>query len=223
MHNDSPDRFALLARDLPFEVDDYERAREVYARWREDGDVRDRDVADLWAYLYAYRYFYTRFMTERTGGASDLDAAVSNAYRRIGKAFESVNDPDRFPQYVSVLCRNVLLSHRKRRRDVVELPAGLVADPSPLGSHDRALIRSLMTRAIAALPESVAEIARLKYLEGVEYDDIADRTGHPVATVRTYAARARGRIREYPGLRALNAEILNDDGGVGASVRSTSD
>ncbi len=210
--DDSPHRFAPLGRDLPFGVSDYDAASETYVRWRKEGNREDRDTALHWAYLYALRYFYSRFKNERTSAASDLDKVVAQASRRIRRSLESVRDPQRFPQFVSVLCRRVLLSYRERRRDLTELPTDLTEPQPTLDLHDRALIRHLTARAFETLPKSVSEIARLRILEEVPYEDIAASTEHPIATVRTYVSRAYGHLRKDPGLRALRDEILDKKG-----------
>ena len=118
---------------------------------------------------------------------------------------ETVRDPGRFPQFVSVVCRNVLLSYRERRRDLVEMDEQTYVVPAreSLGL-DRTLVRKLIVRAIEDLPPAISEVARRRLLEGQSYQDIADATDRTLATTRTYYSKAIAKLRTDPDLRAVH-------------------
>ncbi|WP_420456256.1 RNA polymerase sigma factor [Rubrivirga sp.] len=200
-------RLDALARHLPFGVDDFDAARDTFVTWRRTGAEADRQTAQLWAYCYVVWYFYGKFARERTGGPSDLDGVIERACRRTFRSMESVRDPERFPQFVSVVCRNVLLSYRARRRPTVEMDDHLVpVAASEADGLDRVLVRRLIVRAIGALPPAISEVARMRLLEGRSYQDVAQATGHPLATTRTYYSKALARLRADPDLRALHPD-----------------
>ena len=204
MHISRPSRLEVLVRELPFAVDDSDAAGETYVRWLETQADEDLHVVLLWAYCYTIQYFYSKFAWERTSGVSDLDAAIDNAYDRILRSLLSVRTPAKFAHYVSVICLNVLKTHRARRHETVELDEGtLLAAESGTLDHDRALMGQALSRAVDALPPAVREVAQMKYLERRSYQDIADATGRPLATVRTFASRARARLGDDAGLRAV--------------------
>lgn len=207
-------RLDALARHLPFGVDDFDAARDTFVMWRRTGAETDRKTALLWAYCYIVWYFYGKFSRERVGNASDLDGVVERACRRVLRSMESVRDPERFPQFVSVVCRNVLLTYRSRRRPTVEMEDHFVpVAASEADGLDRVLVRRLIVRAIDALPPALSEVARMRLLEGRSYQDVAHATGHPLATTRTYYSKAIARLRADPDLRALHADGPLDDVG----------
>ena len=209
-----PSRLDALARHLPFAVDDYAAAAETFTRWRATGADETRRVVVLWGYCYAVRYLTHKFAVERTSTPSDLDAAIDEAVRRVVDSLDKVRDPSRFPHYVSVLCRRVLLNHRERRRDVVEVREDdlRTPDPDPLGL-DRALVRSLVEGAIGRLPPAIQEVARMRLLERRSYQDVAEALGRPIDSVRTYYSKAIHRLREDPDLRALWLGEPDEGGG----------
>ena len=198
-------RLGALARHLPFRVDDFDAAREAFLAWRRSESEADRQTAQLWAYCYIVWYFYGKFARERTGGPSDLDGVIERACRRVFRSMETVRDPGRFPQFVSVVCRNVLLSYRERRRDLVEMDEQTYVVPAreSLGL-DRTLVRKLIVRAIDDLPPAISEVARRRLLEGQSYQDIADATDRTLATTRTYYSKAIAKLRTDPDLRAVH-------------------
>jgi RNA polymerase sigma factor (sigma-70 family) len=225
VHLSRPSRLAELVRELPFAVDDFDAASEAFVQWHRTRTDADRGTVELWAYCYVVWYFYAKFSRERTSGVSDLDAVLDRAYRRILRSLDSVRHPERFPQFVSVVCRNVLLSHRSRRRETVELQE----HTSPVeevgaGEYDRVLTRRLITRAVEALPPAIREVAQMRLLEGRSYQDIADTTGRPIASVRTYYSKAMAHLRQDPDLQDLHdgtaASSAEDTAETSAEVRS---
>lgn len=200
------DGFSLdsLATRLPFAVDDYPAAGRAFAAWRESGADADKETVELWAYCYVRRHVIGRFARERTGGAADVDAAISRAYEQVTGSFHKIEQPLRFPHYVSVICKRVVLRHRDRRAFTVEaddavLPRENAVEASP---YEAEAVHAAVLDAFDTLPPAVVEIARLRLLEHLEYEEIAERVGRPVPTVRTYVARAREALRADPVLRA---------------------
>ncbi len=194
---------ARLAADLPFSLDDTAAAAEAFARGRA-GDAEACRHADLWAYVWMVRYVTRKFLTERVGTPSDMDAVQSRAMDGILKAKEQVSDPARFPAYVSVVCKNALLSHRARRHVTVEAD-DTTLEPEPEDAHadlDRAAIRRDVETAIEALPAGIRTVARMRFLDEAPFEDIAEATGHPLPTVRAYASKATARLRDLGALRA---------------------
>jgi RNA polymerase sigma factor (sigma-70 family) len=208
---------APLLAALPFGVDDTEAAGRAFAAGRA-GEARQHEHAMVWAYVWMVRYTTRRFATERAGGASDLDAVQTRASEGIRKAAAGVSDPLKFPSYVSVVCKNAVLTHRERRRMTVEADDTTLA---PVYDDDRydgdgAVVRRDVTEIIEALPPAVREVARLSLLEKRSFDEIAEATGHPLPTVRTYVSKANARLRESPLLRAHFYSDVLPPGALGA-------
>ncbi len=198
-----------IAERLPFAVDDYSAAGAAFARWRESEHHADLQTVEIWTYCYTYRYFYTKFARERTGGVSDLDAAIDKAYLRVLTHLDSVRDPLKFAHFVSVICKRTLLNHRARRKETTEVTEGM----APTGfaearDYDRRLVRHVLACAIQALPEAIRDIARMRLLDGMEYEAIAEETGRPTPTVRTYVSKALTRLRTNGDLRSLYFDDL---------------
>ena len=204
MHLSHPSRLEVLTRELPFAIDDSRAAGQAYVRWLGTGARDDLDVVQLWAYCYTIRYFYAAFARERTSGASDLDAAIDQAYDRVLRSLLSVHAPPKFAHYVSVICRNVLSTHRSRRRETVELKEdALSVSEAGARDYDRALMAQALNRAVGALPPAIREVAQMRLIERRSYQDIAEATGRPLATVRTFASKAKARLGGDPGLQAV--------------------
>jgi len=138
------------------------------------------------------------------------DAAVADelAQEVFLKAFRSLETYDRqrkFSSWIFKIAHNTTLDHLRRKRlDTVplETPADddepgagyRLADDSAFSPHVEAESSDLakaMETAIDRLRPEYREVVVLRFQEGLAYQEIADITGLPMGTVKTYIFRAR--------------------------------
>ncbi|MEO0559776.1 MAG: sigma-70 family RNA polymerase sigma factor [Bacteroidota bacterium] len=201
-HTSSSGLDAIAAR-IGFALDDYEAANSAFGRWQDSREDTDLETIQMWAYGYVQRYFLSRFANERSGGASDIDAAVTRAFTRILDALHRITGA--FASYVSVVCKNVLLNHRRDRKQTTEVMEDTATERQlEAEAYDRQLVQRVVASAFDGLPPAIGTVGRMRYLELKAYDEIAEATGHPIATVRTYAAKVRTRLADHPDLRELH-------------------
>jgi RNA polymerase sigma-70 factor (ECF subfamily) len=98
--------------------------------------------------------------------------------------------------------------HRRRMKRSQVLPTNVeflhrVADPRDLTSElgTRAELRQVV-RLIARLPAEQRATVELALVEGLSYDEIAERLGVPEGTIKARVARARTRLRSGVNLAA---------------------
>ena len=113
-------------------------------------------------------------------------------------------DQGKFSNWLFKIAHNTTLDHLRRgvvatvplesRDDSGDGLHGVLADPNPTSPLDAAVAGGLSEALGAALdrlrPE-YREVIVLRAQEGLAYDEIADVTGLPLGTVKTYIHRAR--------------------------------
>ncbi len=121
-----------------------------------------------------------------------LQEALIRAYRKLPAHFESERQEAAWLyRIVHRTCLNELRS-RRRRRETIGLPEGLV------GSGES--VESLaVAEALAALPERERAVAVLVDLLEFEYEFVAQALGVPRGTVASRLAAARAKLRESLG------------------------
>ena len=201
------DRLDAVAAHLPFAVDDYDAAAAAFDRWRDGGGAVDLGAATLWAYCYTLRYLYVRFAREPPAQVSDVDAVIDRTFVRVLDRLDTVRERGKLPSFVSVVCKRALVTYRQRCQPPAALDEDWAAAPPCADDHDQALVRWAIGRAIDALPPALRVVARMRLLEEAPYAEIAEVTGHPLATTRAYLSKAVRRLREAPELR----ELASDD------------
>ncbi len=165
---------------------------------------------------FYFRKYYRSlcyFALEIVGVEETSEDVVQHVFTRIistGVAFES---EDHFRSYIYNAVRNASLSalssSRRNSHDDLESSADI---PSDNGDSDCAIIRAEMIRmireAIDTLPPRYKSVFMLAYVEGLKNDEIAERLGISVNTVKVIRQRAKQRMREmlkdiYPMLFLL--------------------
>ncbi|MDX1418854.1 MAG: sigma-70 family RNA polymerase sigma factor [Rubricoccaceae bacterium] len=205
------DRLGTLARRLPFPLEDFDAVNRTFCRWAARREDADLELLEVWLYCYVQRFVVVRLLHLGPLGAGETDRIIGQIYDRA-REFDKVAEPERFTHWLSVVCKNTYLNALRRRYQPAALDEDALLD-NPVDAEpglyemDRAHLRHALAEAFRALPQSLRDVARMRLLEQRPYDEIAEATGHPLPTVRTYAAKAVRRLREDPNLRATGEAL----------------
>jgi RNA polymerase sigma-70 factor (ECF subfamily) len=126
--------------------------------------------------------------------AHEAEDAVQDALLRAWREWPRLRDPDRFASWFQRILVNGChdrLRRRARMAHVAQLPDRPVHDEAPR-SDERAALR----QALAQLPPEQSVVVVLRYFADLTIEDIAERTGSRVGTVKS---------RLHHALRALRA------------------
>ena len=169
--------------------------------------VRECLDGDTAAYGVLVRRYHRRvievgYRALRDGAlAEDLAQEVFlRAYRSLG----GFDEGRRFGAWLMGIAANRVRDHIKSRVkrgevswDVVP-PAG-TGESTPL---DQAEARQLLARVeagVATMPEETREVLRLRFVLGLDYEEVAEVLGMPLGTVKSRISRARGALRDVLG------------------------
>jgi len=176
--------------------------------------IRARDSAALRALFQRYHARVSFFVQRRLSGDPALaEEIVSDVFFEVWRSVDHFAGASKPSTWIFGIAHFKCASanrdrKRHKRASVVPMHAEALhrfADPRDSGGRlaAREALR-LVRAAIDALPAEQREVVELAALEGVPYDEIADRLGVPEGTVKTRVARARARLRQ--GLRGLGLE-----------------
>ena len=185
------------------EVNEVNRA---YARWRSTDSQDDKYVIDLWTYRRVFLHFQLVARKHFVLSTPDRDLLIDTALQRIAKAQKSLRNCDRYAIWVTIVCRNTFLSFRQSRKNIKNdtiLDFHATCDDESELSLDRGLCQQAVLHAIGRLPEFLADVVQMRFLEDLSYSEISARIGKPVATARTYVSRGLAYLRRDPQLVSL--------------------
>ena len=194
----------LIAK-LPFHLDDVDSVNACFARWSQSPTDDDRYLIDLWTYCFIRRYFLIKLVQESSMGAADFDELVDRTFLKIESSLRRLKRPDHYGNWVSVICKNTFLNYLRDRRHAVSLEDRPITPVAAEPAHeytDAGHARMVVHRAIDRLPNYLQECVRLRFVEGLNYDEISARTGFPLPRIRSYINKAVKRFRDDDRLRA---------------------
>jgi RNA polymerase sigma-70 factor (ECF subfamily) len=133
-----------------------------------------------------------RYLRKLAGG--DLAAAEELAQEsmlRLLRSLGGLRDPGRLVPWAFRIATNAWRDLR-RSRPALPPPAapGEAADPA-----EREELAARVLEALGGLPEIYRMALTLRYLEGLEYEAMAEALDVPVPTLRSHLARGRNLIR----------------------------
>ena len=157
------------------------------------------DFRKIWIPLADRFYRVAYHLLESRDDAED---AVQELYLKIlsipGKLVY-VRDP---AAYGITLLKNICIDRIRRResRRAEQLEDFMAADAS--GPERKMTEKDTLARVIKEmerLPEKQAKVLRMRALEGLEYDEIARRTGLPQVNIRVLISMARKTLKKSIG------------------------
>lgn len=132
------------------------------------------------------------------GMVGDGDAAADLVQDSFVKAYtrlDTCQDRDRFAAWIFRIVRNRCRDWLKNRRQhTVELKDDAAAAPSgddPGTTLERAELGRVVETALARLPEAQREAFLMKHVEGLSYEEMAERLETGVSALKMRVMRAR--------------------------------
>jgi RNA polymerase sigma-70 factor (ECF subfamily) len=152
--------------------------------------------------------------TGKHDGAEDL---TQDIFLKVFKSLDKFNRDADFSTWLSSVARNYCIdNYRAGKREREVLVEDLVAfdlAPSPFGNPHRALEdqdrRGFLRKGLDLLPEKLREAVVLRDLQGLSYQEMADRLALPEGTVKSRINRGREELArlllraQLPGRRRL--------------------
>lgn len=132
------------------------------------------------------------------GMTGDTDASADLVQDTLVKAYTHLatcQDPERFGAWAFRILRNRCMDHLKNRRQrTVPLEDDTVVVPdtaTPAGELERAELGRAVEEALATLPASQREAFLLKHVEGLSYEEMAERLDTGISALKMRVMRAR--------------------------------
>jgi RNA polymerase sigma-70 factor (ECF subfamily) len=174
-------------------VEEASLVRRAIMRDREAfGDLYDRHVVRVYRHIY--------YLVGNAAEAEDLTAqAFLQAWEAIDR-YQIRGAP--FVSWLLRIAHNLAVSHLRSRKDRSELPDTLV-DHSRQGNPEEVVQLTAegerVRAAILRLREEQRQVIMLRFVEDLEYPEVAEIVGKSVAAVRVIQHRALNALRKQIG------------------------
>jgi RNA polymerase sigma-70 factor (ECF subfamily) len=139
-----------------------------------------------------------RHAARMLGSPDVAEDAVQGALIKAYVSLARCREPDRFGSWVfrilSNRCKDYLKSRRRRETSLEE--SWPDEGPDPAETAARTELRRRVARALDHLPPSQREAFILKHIEGLSYEEIAERLGTSIGSLKMRVFRARDMLQE---------------------------
>lgn len=142
---------------------------------------------------------YLRGALRDPGAAEDVHQEVFLEVWRRGPSFDASRAS--LGTWIMVIARSRAVDHLRKRipePQDPDAPGGPAAraDEDPAVAPETSIERWRIAVLLAKLPQEEAQVLRMRFHEGYSQSEIAERTGIPLGTVKTYMVRGLRRLRE---------------------------
>ena len=136
------------------------------------------------------------------GSPEDAEEATQDVFLRVHGSLDSFRGDAKISTWIWRITTNVCLSRRSAKRDSMKRSENLsgsddVPDDSrgPEAAYIESEERERLGRLIATLPDGEASAITLYYMQGFDYNEIAEVLCIPPGSVATALHRGRDRLR----------------------------
>ena len=158
------------------------------------------EIKEIWLPLSDRFYRVAYHILESQEDAED---AVQELYLKLIKTPGKFSDIQNPAAYGITILRNICIDiiRRREKRKSEELHEYLIADTS---SPDRAAAEKdklrILIHEIDKLPQKQSIVLRMRAIEGLEYDEISQRTGLSQVNIRVLISIARKTLKKNLGI-----------------------
>ena len=163
--------------------------RELVARCQRDEEGAFAELVNQYKNL-VYGMIY-RMVDDRT----HVDDLAQEVFLKVHRGLPYFRGDARLSTWIYRIVANVCVQARSARRHTTsstDMPEPSSTDPT-FGDFE---LRDRIEKAMAQLPDHYRFLIAAHYLQGVQYDALAESLNIPLGTVKTHLYRAKRQLRE---------------------------
>jgi RNA polymerase sigma-70 factor (ECF subfamily) len=164
---------------------------------------RDGDESAFTEIVGRYRDLVYGLVYRMTRDPNETDDVAQEVFLRLHRGLPYFRGEAKLSTWLFRIVLNVLHERSaKRRPQTVPLEQSGPEGPTMLDvgaadlRFDGLVLRDRLDKAMARLPDRARFVLAAHYLQGVQYEDLADTLGVPMGTVKTLIYRAKRQLRD---------------------------
>lgn len=135
-----------------------------------------------------------RFIRARVADPATAEDLLQDVFVKIQKRLGQLEDPAKLEGWIYLIARNAIIDHYRTRRETVEVPDTLPAEPDEHNDEVEEL-KAAFRRMIYSLPEPYREAVVLTELNGLTQPALAARLGISLSGAKSRVQRGRAQLR----------------------------
>jgi RNA polymerase sigma-70 factor (ECF subfamily) len=135
------------------------------------------------------------FIRSRVSDPATAEDIRQEIFVKIQKRLGQLQDPAKLEGWIYLIARNAIIDHYRTRKETVEVPETLPAEPD---SRDGELeeLKAAFRRMIYNLPEPYREALVLTEFDGLTQQELAERLNLSLSGAKSRVQRGRGQLKQ---------------------------
>ena len=153
----------------------------------------------------AFEYLFMRYneaikhlFEQRLGSSDTADALLQETFIKVYLHLADYSENYTFGQWIYTIARNTLVDHVRRRADDVSIDSKFIAPMATTPSPEESVIINQRTAhfeaSLGELTEDYRRIIEMRFLDEYSYEEIAEKLGRPLNTIKTQIRRAKAAV-----------------------------
>jgi RNA polymerase sigma-70 factor, ECF subfamily len=136
-----------------------------------------------------------QFIRVRVSDPATAQDILQDVFLKIQKRLGQLKDPTKLEGWIYLMTRNAIIDHYRKRKEMVELPENLPAEPD---GHDGEVdeLKAAFRRMIYSLPEPYREAVVLTEFDGLTQQELATHLGISLSGAKSRVQRGRAQLKE---------------------------
>lgn len=155
--------------------------------------IQEGDVLAYEQLVTRYEHRLLAFAYRIVGSHEAAQEVVQDALFAVYKTIDRIDTTHKFSSYVYEITKHMGISYLRRQHHTITLDESISID------GDEAMYENLYRRetqgkirqAVQSLPQKYRDVIRLYYFEELSYEEISEKLGLPINTIRTHLYRAK--------------------------------
>jgi RNA polymerase sigma-70 factor, ECF subfamily len=136
-----------------------------------------------------------QFIRSRVADPAAAEDILQDVFVRIQKRPGQLRDPAKLEGWLYLITRNAVIDYYRTRKETVELPEWLPAQPTG-ESHELVELKAAFRRMIYSLPEPYREALLLTEFNGLTQQQLAERAGISLSGAKSRVQRGREQLKD---------------------------
>lgn len=176
------------------EIDDYIVATDArLVELASEGDQR------AFEYLFTrYRDALVHLFEQRLGNKTMAGDLLQETFIKVYLHLNNYSSNYTFGQWIYTIARNTLVDHLRRRADDISIDEKFRAPAATTPTPEESVIinqrKAHFEASLDELSDDYRQIIEMRFLDEYSYEEIADKLGKPINTVKTQIRRAKAAV-----------------------------
>jgi RNA polymerase sigma-70 factor (ECF subfamily) len=136
-----------------------------------------------------------QFIAARVADPATAEDILQDVFLKIQNRLGQLQDPTKLQGWLYLVARNAIIDHHRTRKETIELPESLPAEP-PVPDGEIEELKAAFRRLISTLPEPYRQALVLTEFEGLTQKQMAERLGISLSGAKSRVQRGREQLKQ---------------------------